>query len=297
MLESSSANDIPQFCVALYRKEPYAFDGEEWRRNPFLNSDPFSEDQLWCIIAKQPGLFHRMELAKAFTIRTALEAFIRTLWKDMLLFQNELDSWYNDFLAIHHHTVLNKAEEEPSWSSCHTNPNLYPSIDFAITLNEILFSTFMNQVSLRQLHSDYPNILSKVQDVYLVEPAGIAWKLCQTCRALANSGSRVVDLLVPHVTLPLRILIRYFSISPVEHMQQMTWCLNLVKQTAQLGWWGRMSDLALDPMFPLTLNHSLLPDLQKPEYPALVLEDETLMLKEGTLMLEPDGPIFEAVPS
>jgi len=283
--------------VALYRKEPYAFDGDDWRRNPFLNSDPFSEDQLWCIIAKQPGLFHRMELAKAFTVQTALEIFIRKLWQDMLRFQNELDSWYNDFLAIHHRTVLNTAEAEPIWSDPHTNPDLYPSIDFAITLNEILFSTFMNQVSLRQLRSDYPNILSEAQDVYLVDPAATAWMLCQTCRTLKNSGSRVVDLLVPHVTLPLRILIRYFAISPVEHMQQLIWCLNLVKQTASLGWWGRMSDLALDPMFPLTLNHSLLPDLQRPEYPALVLEDETLMLKEGSLMLEGEGSMFEAEPS
>jgi len=238
-----------------------------------------------------------MELAKAFTVQTALEIFIRKLWQDMLRFQNELDSWYNDFLAIHHRTVLNTAEAEPIWSDPHTNPDLYPSIDFAITLNEILFSTFMNQVSLRQLRSDYPNILSEAQDVYLVDPAATAWMLCQTCRTLKNSGSRVVDLLVPHVTLPLRILIRYFAISPVEHMQQLIWCLNLVKQTASLGWWGRMSDLALDPMFPLTLNHSLLPDLQRPEYPALVLEDETLMLKEGSLMLEGEGSMFEAEPS
>jgi len=280
--------------VALYRKEPYAFEGEAWRRNPFLNTDPLSEDQLWCIIAKQPGLFHRMELAKAFTVQTAQETFIKALWQDMLQFQRELDSWYNDFLAIHHHTVLIQAEEEPFWSDPHTNPDLFPSIDFAITLNEILFSTFMNQVSLRQLRNDYPRILSGVQDIHLIDPAVTAWRLAQSARTLTNSGSRVVDLLVPHVTLPLRILIRYFAISPVEHMQQLIWCLNLVKQTASLGWWGRMSDLALDPMFPLTLNHSLLPDLQRPEYPALVLEDETLMLKEGTSILEGEGPILEA---
>jgi hypothetical protein len=297
LIERSSADQVPQFAVALYRKEPYAFDGEKWRKNPFLSTDPLSEDRLWCVIAKQPGLFHRMELAKAFTVQTALHAFIRTLWQDMLAFQSELDSWYNDFLAVHHHTVLKRAETEPFWSNPHTNPDLYPSIDFAITLNEILFSTFMNQVSLRQLRSDYPIILSEVQDMYLVDPAVTAWHLSQTARALVDSGSRVVDLLVPHVTLPLRILIRYFSISPVEHMQQLIWCLNLVKQTAGLGWWGRMSDLALDPMFPLTLNHSLLPDLQRPEHPALVPGDETLTLEEGTLMLEGNESMLAAEPS
>ena len=280
--------------MALYRKEPCAFDGEEWRRNPFLDADPLSEDQLWCIIAKQPGLFHRMELAKAFTVQKALETFIRALWQDMLLFQSELDSWYDEFLAAHDHAILTNAEMEPLWSDPHTNPDLFPSIDFAITLNEILFSTFMNQVSLRQLRSDYPIILSRVQDIYLVDPAVTAWRLCQTIRTITNCGSRVVDLLVPHVTLPLRILIRYFERSPLEHMQQLMWCLNLVKQTAQLGWWGRMSDLALDPIFPLNLNHSLFPDPQEPAHPALILGDETLMLKEGSLMLEGEGPILEA---
>lgn len=278
--------------MALYRKEPYVFDGD-WRMNPYLSTDRLSDDQLWLIIAKQPGLLHRVELAKSFQNQAALANYLGTLWHDMLNWQSELDSWYNDFLAVHHHSVFNEAEREPFWSNPHTNPDIFHSIDFAITVNTIMFSTFLNQVSLRQLLNDYPDLIAAMGDVYLVDPAVTAWRLCQTARTFTNSGSRVVDLLVPHVTLPLRILIRYFERSPVEHLQQLIWCLTLVKQTASLGWWGRMSDLLLDPMFPLTLNHSLIPDPQRPAYPMLMPEDESLMLEEETLLLQGELPMLE----